>query len=1795
LNVTITGTSGAAFEAVTAAGTASTTVTDDADATTVTITASTASVAEGGSVVYTASVNNAVTGTPLVVTLTNGQTITIPVGSSSANSAAFAVRADDAYVQGTQTLTVGIASTSGATYEALTTTSTVDTNVTDDSDATTVTVSTATATVGEGGSIVYTVTTSNPVTGTPLVVTLSNGQTVTIPVGASSANSAAFAVRPDDVYAQGTQTLNVTISGTSGASFEAVTTTGTATTTVTDDADATTLSITGSANVTEGASGSYTLTLTSATQTALTVNLTYSGTAANGADFTGVVSVPIAAGASSATFSIATINDLLDEAVETLIVSIGTTSGGGFENLVVSGANGSVTTSIADNDPPPSLSVNDVSIDESAGTMTFTVSLSSASGQTVTVNYGTGSGTATAGSDFTTTSGTLTFNPGVLSQTITVPITSDTVDEPNETFFVNLTTPGNATIAGGLGVGTILDNDAAPVVSTVSAASVTEGGNLVHTVTLSNASSTAITLPYSLGGGSATAGTDYGITPTFSNGLTLSGGVLTIPAGVTSFTVTVASTGDTTAEANETYNLTVGGVTGVGTIVDNDAAPTLSIGNVTVAENAGFAVFTASLSNASANAVTFNLALANGTATGGGTDFGAGGATNLQVSTNGGATWTNATSATIAAGNTSVLIRTPIINSGTVEPTETFTLNATGATNTANATASATGTILDQDVTVSSPTVAEGGTLTYAVTVTSAATATTYPFTLGGTAVAADYTTITFTNGVTLAGGVLTVPAGVTAFNVNIATFNDTLDETNETLTVSIAGVTGTGTITDNDATPSLRINDVTVNEGAGTATFTVTLSAASGQTVTVGYSMTNQTALSGTDYTAGSGTLTFAPGTTTQTITVPILQDNLYEGAETFRINLASPTNATIADGVGIGTIRDDGAGSGGTDSDTPTLAVSSVTVSDQSAGHAVFVVSLSNPSATATTVSLALDNGTATGGGTDYGAAGATNLQISTDNGVTWSNATSATIPANATYVLVRTPISADSLIEPSETFTLTATRTAGTTSNPSAVGTGTITDADNAPNAIADAPVSNLQEDSVNSTLAGNVILGGSGNIADVDPNNDTLRITGAVAGNNAVVGAVALGSALSVSGIYGMLVIQADGSFTYTLDNTRIQTQNLIGGQTYNEVFSYRITDGNGGYDTATITFGITGTLDLTAITPQPVAVAADGLIGEYYGYNDTTVAGNRVHADDRTATSLGTSSNIETVEDVELIINGRNLTMGGPGNIVGTATAGAFNAADVIFNVRTLNYGTTPVVSSDLGDNSAVGAGAPLPPQDNISGSATTTALANFLDQDSSTARVQTGTPTGATVGTQTGLGKTTDAIVRMTGMVYLERGNYDFRVTGDDGFRLKVGGETLIEFDGNQPPTTRTFFNVEVSDLISGLTSIELLYWEQGGNANLQFEFKPSDSASWVPFSLDTIAFFSTANAPTLTDTRIQDVVESSTNQQYLLRTGSVLDGDGNTNTLTGAEGRDYVQGFGGDDILNGNGAADFLDGGAGNDVLNGGDGNDILIGGTGSDVMIGGAGDDIYRIDSASDVITEVAGAGQGTDTVEVEAGYAVGTYVIGGNVENALLYGNLNNNVTGNTANNRITGNAGNNILIGGAGNDRILGGAGNDTLSGDTGPNAGGNLGKDIFEWNLADRGAAGAPAIDNITDFTYSGSTTSSAVPGGDLTPQRTDVLDLRDLLVGEQSSSLVIGGIPVIGNLQNYIDITSSGGTTTLRISSTGGFTGGTYAAGAEDQRIVLTGTDLFTATGVGAGNEAELLRRMLANGTLVTD
>jgi len=169
----------------------------------------------------------------------------------------------------------------------------------------------------------------------------------------------------------------------------------------------------------------------------------------------------------------------------------------------------------------------------------------------------------------------------------------------------------------------------------------------------------------------------------------------------------------------------------------------------------------------------------------------------------------------------------------------------------------------------------------------------------------------------TAVSGTLTFAPGQTSQSVAVPIFDDVLDEAAETfvLTLSdpvnafLAKATGVGTINDNDTAPKLAIQDANLVEGDRNSqplVFTVTLDAPSGQTVLVSYATANGTAVAGVDYTAVSGVLTFTPGQTSLTISVPVLGDLLPEQNETFYVLLSSPQNATLSRSQGIGTIVD-------------------------------------------------------------------------------------------------------------------------------------------------------------------------------------------------------------------------------------------------------------------------------------------------------------------------------------------------------------------------------------------------------------------------------------------------------------------------------------------------------------------------------------------------------------------------------------------------------------------------------------------------------------------------------------------------------------------------------------------------------------------------------------------------------------------------------------------------------------------------------------------------------------------------
>ena len=326
--------------------------------------------------------------------------------------------------------------------------------------------------------------------------------------------------------------------------------------------------------------------------------------------------------------------------------------------------------------------------------------------------------------------------------------------------------------------------------------------------------------------------------------------------------------------------------------------PSLSIDNVTVTEG-GAARFTVSLSAASTQTVTVVANTADGTAVAPG-DY----------------TARSSVTLTFPAGTTTRTFAVTTVNDTVAEATETFTVILSAAVRATLADAQGVGTILDDDA-AAPPTVSinqelrviEGGTANFTVSLSAARTQTVTvdASTVNDTATTpADYTARTNVT--------LTFAPGVTTQTFAVATIDDALLEFDETFKVTLSNpvnavlgnALGEAHILDNDTPLTLSIGDVQITEGAS-ANFTVSLSGASLMTVTVVASTANGTAAVPDDYTARTNvTLTFAPGTITQTFAVATVDDTAVENTETFTVNLSGATHATIEDAQGVATLLD-------------------------------------------------------------------------------------------------------------------------------------------------------------------------------------------------------------------------------------------------------------------------------------------------------------------------------------------------------------------------------------------------------------------------------------------------------------------------------------------------------------------------------------------------------------------------------------------------------------------------------------------------------------------------------------------------------------------------------------------------------------------------------------------------------------------------------------------------------------------------------------------------------------------------
>ena len=269
------------------------------------------------------------------------------------------------------------------------------------------------------------------------------------------------------------------------------------------------------------------------------------------------------------TIEIPIVGDSIDEGDEAFEVQLSNPDG-------ITLSEDTAVVSIIDDDEPPEIATGDVVVNEATSSTDFTVTLNNPSSRNVTVDFATADGAAVAGSDYQATSGTLTFEPGEVSKTVTVAVTEDNLDESDESFFLNLDNAANATINSPQAKATITDDDDAPL-ATIDGISVTEGDDgttgAFFTVNLDNPSGQEISIDYATSDKTATAGTDY-VAQT---------GTLTFEPSETSKTIEIAVVGDLEFEPEEAFEVSLSNPinvvideefgTGTGTIADNDISP----------------------------------------------------------------------------------------------------------------------------------------------------------------------------------------------------------------------------------------------------------------------------------------------------------------------------------------------------------------------------------------------------------------------------------------------------------------------------------------------------------------------------------------------------------------------------------------------------------------------------------------------------------------------------------------------------------------------------------------------------------------------------------------------------------------------------------------------------------------------------------------------------------------------------------------------------------------------------------------------------------------------------------------------------------------------------------------------------------------------------------------------------------------------------------------------------------------------------------------------------------------------
>jgi Ca2+-binding RTX toxin-like protein len=1383
--------------------------------------------------------------------------------------------------------------------------------------------------------------------------------------------------------------------------------------------------------------------------------------------------------------------------------------------------------------------------------------------------------------------------------------------------------------------------------------------------------------------------------------VTISGGNITVPIGVMSFTVTVPTINNLVYEPAENFTLQIGGVTGTGNITDNDSVPTIShvgdvsgtINNVTVVEGVA-AVFTVNLSSASSTASSFALALSNGSALVG-EDY-----TNVMTFTNG-VSYDSVTGlVSVPAGVTSFTVTVPTIDDTIDELTQTFVLSVGGIAGTGNITDNDTDSIPQVNTVPGAQNTPEDVALVFNASNNNAITV------IGSG---------TLTTTLSVGSGTLTAQAFTGATITSNGTGSVTITGTAAAITGALNGLSYAGGVADYNGSAILKVetsNGAIVTSGSIAINITPVADIVADTAAITPTSTDFCDTIPATDTPIAVGQVALTTGSDTYTISVAAGTAVIHglggnDTITTTTTGIGSSYIDTLGGNETITTTTVDGenvicAGDGNNTITTTTTGVGSNKI-DTGSGHDTITTTAVNG---ANIILAGAGNNTITTTTTGLGSTKIVTLEGNDTITTTNVGFGTSTVLSGAGNDTITTGAGADLVVSGAGNDTVTTT--GGDDIVFGGAGNDTVTTGEGADIVLSgggddiiaagagdDIVFSGDGDDSINAAAGADIIVSGAGNdiirLGLGDGNIDTVifGLNAASNGSDTItqfttgvdkLNLEALTTQTATTAVAGTLTVTAGN--VYFLNATgatdastvALSAAALQGGATWTNasngtVAFFVVSAGNGSAiyqytesGAAGITAGeltLMGTVDTTLAVGDLVFVANTAAAAGLAAAMAALAATEEVAAISSVTIDVLANDTFENSGRVITAINGSAITDGGAALTVAHGSV-ALLAGKLVFTPDSIGYigmasfkytvtsgGVNESAYVNVNVNNYVAAGAATPVNtlpdaqftplatDTLVFSTTNGNAITVADADSllltTTLSVASGTLTVVTAGGAaliTGNGSGSVSIAGTAAEINFALNGLSYvRAAGNSSalsLTVATSDGTLVDSDvialvlptriGTEGDDAITI-GASNSNVVLGLGGADAITMGAGDN-NIIFGGAGDDaltigagnSTGYGGTGDDTFALgvgnkaYGGAGNDTFNGAAGDFIIDGGAdNDSITVAAGnSTLSGGDGDDTINAAAGNSIIRGGAGDDNITLGAGAGFIYGDSGNDTINaaagvtvyGGDGNDVInvttsntaYGGAGNNTFAGPAGNYFIYAEGGNDTVNLAAGndtvnVGDGINSITLGAGNSTitsgsgidtirtgaGDFIINaGDGDNDIWTGAASDggsSITTGSGNDTITtgggvqvinSGAGDDIIVTSTGTDIITGGAGNDSMTG--------GAGADVFKWSLSETGS------DVIKDFTLAG--------GG-------DVLDLKDLLVGESANAT---------SLDAYLNFSANGlGQTVITVDANAG------AAGGTGQSITLENVQ-FTAlqTYAGGSSDAAIITKLLADSLIIT-